>query len=480
MSILKYTTKYVLLGGLALIVIVGVVALVSNQLGKMKSESVVEGENPTAQATDFQQKPIPVNISKSDKPPPLGETEDTGHWDGNVWRRIVPPKKKKKWWSEDTNKLRLKLLKEGMSSKDRAALARRIIDEYPYSEAALVARFHLYSFGGGIGSESIELFKSFLKYHPESSLLHSALATGLDLSFPEESVAFAKKALHFLPNSSEDYSHLWLVETPIVNSNISLGRAYQRLGDYKSALVHLKTARRLLKPGIVEGDGVEVEIDGVVKKTYHDMTTAFYDRMSEEIAAIEAGKPLLGPNPQPDRSSSDVSVGSQQTQGSPRSVVSDSPSSVDGFDVPIETKDPSDGVFDPSDPSLSERDKAMRAKQAAEEARAAFIQKQQQAQQRAKQEFDRFVRWMQTIENAKSPADLEDFLMREIATQLQGGQSAFTPDRLIRAFETIERHGDAKGMRQLQKIDPDVAKAMSQQQKRNHVPQPTTLPQKNR
>lgn len=78
MSILKYTAKYLLLGGLALIVVIGIGTLVYNQLNKIKSESVVEGENPKAQTTDFQQKPIPVNISKSDKPPPLGETEDTG------------------------------------------------------------------------------------------------------------------------------------------------------------------------------------------------------------------------------------------------------------------------------------------------------------------------------------------------------------------------------------------------------------------
>lgn len=362
-----------------------------------------------------------------------------------------------------------------MSRQDREALARRIIDEYPYSDAAVEARLSLYS---GWSVENNSVLMGALKYHPESPRLLSEIA-GIVTS-PEESVAFAKKALHFLPDSSEDYSHLWLVETPVVSSNIKLGRAYQRLGDYKSALVHLQTARRLLKPGIAAGDGVEVEINGVVKTLYPDDGTSFYHTLSEEVAAIESGKPLLGPNPQPDRSSSDVSVVSQPTQSTPRSVVSDSPSSVDGFDVPTETKDPSDGVFDPSDPSLSERDKAMRAKQAAEEARAAFIQKQQQAQQRAKQEFERFVRWMQTIENAKSPADLDDFLMREMATHLQGGRSEFTPDRLIRAFETMERHGDAKGMLQLQKMDPDIAKAMSQQQKRNHVPQPTTLPQKNR
>ena len=479
MSILKYTAKYLLFGGLALIVIVGITMSMSRQLNKSPTQDDRKVETPTTQVGSVQQTPIPVKISKSDKPPPLGETENTGHWDGNVWRRTATPKEKKKWWSEDTNKLRLKLLEKGMSSKDRDALARRIIDEYPYSEAALEARFYLNSYC--IDVESIEMFKSFLKYHPESPRLHSELAMGLKMSFPEEAVAFAKKALHFLPNSSEDYSHLALLDTPIVNSNIQLGTAYQRLGDYKSALVHLKTARRLLKPGIVEGDGVEVEIDGVVQKIYHDMTTAFYDKMSEEIAAIESGKPLLGPDPEPELSSSDVSVfGSQTTQSSPRSVVSDPPSSVDGFDVPTETKDSSDRIFDPSDPSLSERDRAMRAKQAAEEARAALIQEQQQAQQRAKQEFDRFVRWMQTIENAKSPADLDDFLMREMATHLQGGQSEFTPDRLIRAFETMKRHGDVKGMMQLQKIDPDVAKAMSQQQKRNRVSQRTTPPQKNR
>ena len=34
------------------------------------------------------------------------------------------------------------------------------------------------------------------------------------------------------------------------------------------------------------------------------------------------------------------------------------------------------------------------------------------------QEFDSFLRWLETIESAKRPADLDNFLMREMATQL--------------------------------------------------------------
>ena len=200
---------------------------------------------------------------------------------------------------------------------------------------------------------------------------------------------------------------------------------------------------------------------------------------SKWITAIESGNPIIKPDTKPQPPTSDFPMLSSETSSLVEQDVVNGPTApVSELDFMLDTSE--SVFFDRSDPSLSAVDEAKRAKQAAEEARAAFIQKQQQAQQRAKQEFDRFVRWMQTIENAKSPADLDDFLMREMATHLQGGRSEFTPDRLIRAFETMERHGDAKGMLQLQKMDPDVAKALSQQQKKNRVPHRTPPPQKKR
>ena len=203
MSILKYTAKYLLLGGLALIVVVGIGTLVYNQLNEIKSESVVEGENPTAQATDFQQAPIPANISKSDKPPPPGETEDTGYWEGNVWRQKDAPKGDNKWLGGgDTQLYLLKLTTDSGAFphgfKHARDFARWVIAEHPYSQAALEARLQL---GGGE-----TYLKDALKYHPTSPLLHAKIAA---YSYDaQDAVAFGKKALRLLQTTSEDYSRL--------------------------------------------------------------------------------------------------------------------------------------------------------------------------------------------------------------------------------------------------------------------------------
>ena len=54
---------------------------------------------------------------------------------------------------------------------------------------------------------------------------------------------------------------------------------------------------------------------------------------------------------------------------------------------------------------------------AAQKAQADFARHQQQA-------FEEFLRWMETIENAKSPADLDNFLIREMALHLQDGKTS--------------------------------------------------------
>ena len=457
--------------GIAILIILligtaGVLFIQHNRAELAQFEREIHEANELLQKSDNARQQTPKQASLSgaiSKPaPPIGETEDTGHWDGNTWHQTKPPKPKKSWWSEDTNKLRLKLVHGEIPGGEYDAFARRVIAEHPYSEAALEARLHFDS--GTV--EGIENLKVALKYHPESPRFLSEIAWS-GIRFPEESVAFAKKALRFLPNSSEDYSHLSLVFTPSVQSHATLGRAYQRLGDYKAALVHLKTAQRLLKPGIAGNWG----------------NTIAYDSMSNHIAAIKAGKPILGPDKkqQPEQPSGFPLFPSQSTPMSDPVGVSEAPLSPGSFDFPTTPPDVMD--FDPANPSFPYEksmrtreayEKSMRTGQAAEQAQADFARHQQQ-------EFEGFLRWMETIENAKSPADLDDFLMREMATQLQGGNAKFTPDRLIRAFETFHRHGETAGMThlQLQKIDPDIAKAMSRHPRRPPVP-PRTAPHKNK
>ena len=109
------------------------------------------------------------------QPPPLGETEDTGHWEGNTWhQKPAPEPQKKGFWSEDPDKLAHRAIYcidlTYLESRD---LARRIIRDYPYSEAALKMRYKL----APLGTEAeIAYLKDMLKYHPNSTRVLTDLA----------------------------------------------------------------------------------------------------------------------------------------------------------------------------------------------------------------------------------------------------------------------------------------------------------------
>ena len=374
------------------------------------------------------------------QPPPLGETEDTGYWEGNTWHQKTAPKAKKRGlWSEDPDKLAYQMKYDvGLTESETIELARRIVRDYPYSDAALEARYRLMRVDGKSGYVlDVPYLKGMLKYYPNSTRVLTNLAQGVMKDSPEEAIAFGKKSLRIDP--SDDSAHL------------ALGRAYQFLGDYKTALVHLKSAKKFRDPD--DYGYISAIIDG--KRIDKD-----YDIITHEILMIEAGTPRFGPDPEPSGAfSTDVGI------SGPSSVPASSPdldSMFDPSDLPeLPTVD--ERVVDPAVPSL--RDAAvMRAREAAEAERLASVREQQ------RKEFASFLRWMDTIETAKSPADLEDFLMREMATQLRGGSSEFTPDRLIRAFETMEQHGEAAGLRALEKLDADLARKLLRERPKQRMP----------
>ncbi len=439
-------------GFAALIILIigtaGVLFIQHNRAEMVLLEALSDADN----SDSSQQQPAQRGVGSTDyKAPPLGETDDTGYWEGNTWHQKPAPKPKKKgWWKTgDTRKYLEMLAITGNIPKefrpDSKAFARWIIAEHPYSQAALEARLVL----GGWGTSYL---MDALKYHPTSPLLHAKIAASTSSRrYPEKVVAFAKKkALRLLPTTTEDTSYRGIWNSPAVLSHESLGQAYQRLGDYKSALVHLKAAQRLYKTGIGDDD---LNMDG-------------YELMSKWIAGIEAGKPLIGPNPKPHpEPSADFPLSTSQPSA-PVAPVDAAELPPVPFDFPAS---PSDDMFRaPNTSSLSPSDQGMREREAAKQAHSAFAKRQQQ-------EFGDFLRWMARIEQAKSPADLEDFLMREMAKHLQGGASEFTPDRLIHAFEMVNRHGDAAGMVHLQALDPDIAKAMSRHPQSKRVP-PRTAP----
>ncbi|RKU28214.1 hypothetical protein C6497_09515 [Candidatus Poribacteria bacterium] len=160
---------------------------------------------------------------------------------------------------------------------ERNKLREQVIQDQPYSEAALAARMFLARYDTS-DSEELEALKAALKYHPNSPALLVWLARKTIMDFPKESVAYGTKALRLLPNSSENSLLYPGMYTPFEDAHNSLGIAYQYLGDYESALFHLKEAQRLFKP---TNDAFG---DKVRSRSY-----------VSNIAGIESGNPIHKP-----------------------------------------------------------------------------------------------------------------------------------------------------------------------------------------
>ena len=108
----------------------------------------------------------------------------------------------------------------------------------------------------------------------------------------------------------------------------------------------------------------------------------------------------------------------------------------------------------PSENQLTDKDSQKAAR--AEAARAEF-QRQQAAAQR---EFDEFLKWAKSIMNTEDSIDPSNFLSKEFAAHLNGGDAQFAPERTVRAYEMIERYGPEKGLQRLKTKDPELAEQM--------------------
>ena len=92
----------------------------------------------------------------------------------------------------------------------------------------------------------------------------------------------------------------------------------------------------------------------------------------------------------------------------------------------------------------------------ADAARTAFDRRQAAA----KKEFDEFIKWAARVMLEDDAVDTHDFLAKELAAHLRGGKTEVTPERLVRAFEMIDRHGRTIGLQRLKEKDPEFAKKM--------------------
>lgn len=416
----------------SIVVGLGISVLILSRSG---DPPVVEDELVPSGADVRSDRSVPsASVPPVVEPPPLGETEDTGYWEGNTWHQKPAPQPQKKWFWE-----REMTLEEffGLCPWTDAFLE-TVIRNQPYSDAALYARMEL--------AEGIEGLKVVLKYHPESPALHLDIAGSMfdDIlwdkgsSSPEEAVAFAKKALRLLQNSTENPAvYGGGIFSRVEHAHKILGTAYQYLGDYDAALYHLKQGQRHFKP-IGDPFGDELAADAYAKN----------------IAAIEAGTPIHKPKPKPPPevftspgalpSGSDVDFREDVSLPAP-------------LDLPVPVLRPDLPMGSDSDLS----DRALRARSVAEEAHAAFMRSVPDPDQQ-QQAFDNFVRGLQAIEHQQSSPVVNTVLMCELSKHLSGSDTAFTPQELMGAFSVVrQRH--MRGQHQLEKRDADREREMERQ-----------------
>ncbi len=362
------------------------------------------------------------------KKPPVGETFMTGHWEGDVWVRTAPPAPETVTVGDEV--LSYEELKE--KARGGGPAAKALVREYPYSPAALRKRYNYIR--GYSKAEKLEKYKEMLKYHPDSPrLLYDIMRIMYDNDSFEEAIRYGKEAVKYA-DAFVDTSYARQAYPEKIHCKLSY--AYQKLGDYKSALVHLKSALEY----------VDAYPQG--RSTYWFLPDR--DLIVTHIEKIEAGRPVYGPQtpisgtprPEPlkeawiqmpgDSHGEDHAHGEDAATG-PRSGMRYA-----------DTGEPVKRVPE-ADQWLGEPPPSWRGD--VEMAR----------------EFDEFVRWLEEVERAASPKDLDNFLMREMAKQLQGGEPLFSADRMVRARELLQRHGEAEGMRRLEKRDAALAREMERQ-----------------
>ena len=494
MSIIKYTTKYLLRGGLALIVIIGIGMLVYNQLQKgrhmhdhaISPAQVPDTSDPPRQSLwqkitpIFKKKPKPSHSHGhhdfGPPPPPpkyprdLKERLDKVRSDGNSYQ--TNPNFFQEMFEAVSNgrdmETTIEILKkyniytdvvlEHMDSYEAFKYAltaptgykgpavkygERVINEDPNSAEALEA-------GILLGGE--DNLRAVLKYHPDSAMALYKLGFLL-LNYeerPGEAIVYLKKAIQMglgqkaIQMGPEQISH-----SPDTGDRM-LGIAYQYLGDYKSAWVHFKRAQAL--------------------NPHHPWARGHLEAIAKGEPAIlpvqrEPTSTAIGPDTAP------PPIG--DTPALPPEVF------VDAFVVPADVP--------PPQPPESASPEAL-ARQDAEH--QAFLEMLREREEFAKrladdeqfkldyfQEVEDFIRWAESIEN-DTLIETNNFLAKEMERHLLGKQTTFDPDRIKRGFEFINKYGQAEGLKHLQQKDPQLAKKIEAMRNQNRpIPQ---IPKRNK
>ncbi len=307
--------------------------------------------------------------------------------------------------------------------------AERVIAENPDTPIEFEARYYIareiIPSSEEFLAEKVAAYQVLLKIDPDFQGALSGLGVILvNNDKPAEAIPYLKKhnsvAASIAGPGSGHPADAWL------------GQAYEKLGDVKTAWTYYK--RALAGPLHHKNDPLAVFM------RYH-------------IERIEAGDPVFKPIPQASTPAPTYAYTLENTEAPhvpqehthAHEVLPDDPAREVQRLTTSDTRDEN-----------AERRRA--AAEAAQQAHDDFLKHPELSQK----ELDDFLQWAETIMNADSPMDTNNFLMKEMEAHLKGGQAQFEPDRIVRAFETMERYGPAEGIKHLQKADPDLAKQVQQ------------------
>lgn len=435
------------LGALVLLIIVSVSCMtVKHYVGVKQSE---EGTTAEAAHTQPERALMPQATLRS---PPKGETYTTGHYNGDQWHRTVPPEPETITYNGETltyDQLLKKAIFGNGNSDDQPEFEKRLLEAFPYSQGALRVRYHHY---GGTQEVRISQLKEMLKYHSDAPRVYKDLLDLTQEKYPEEAIEYGKAALKYIdvyPRNSTYMSRVYLEKI-----HGRLGFAYQRIGDYKTALEHLKKADQIQK---ANPQRINYYTDGLY---------------ASHIRSINKGTPTYGPlKIKRNRQKPEMDVGRLDSPGPGKTSteLTDPP--------PIQTDNPLYRKGDP--PSVpqtqaSPRDLAKKEAQAQfmKQAQAQFMKQAQERYKQDRQKFNTFVQELHQMATIKTEGDFEKFLTQKLVKRLQGNPKSNTQtdtgpsisaDRMRRASQIFRRaQSPAAGLKELQKVDPDLAKTLQQ------------------
>ncbi len=303
MSVLKYTRKYLLYSLLALVVICGVGAIVSRQIQRGRDVHGHYADFASGQHThssDLQRPSLWQKITSNFKKKPKSPTGHSHDHDDSSYNDEYSIREIPRSLKERLNEVRIKhnghynrnyltnpnyyrdVYEAVSDGRDMAATiqllkeygiythvvldhmelydafiyvqntanldiqvpiamkyAKRVVNEDPSSAEALEAWLYLERVTKDRQEDENYLYAA-LEYHPNSARLLSELGSHLRHEKPEEAILYLKRA-NRLDSKVGDRD---------------LGIAYQRLGDYKTAWVHLRKAADLYPNSAITGTTV--------------------------------------------------------------------------------------------------------------------------------------------------------------------------------------------------------------------------------